>query len=874
MKQLPKKVFVAFKTHFDIGFTDLAKNVTDWYSKGMIQGALDVCRSSEDETEGRRYTWTVPAWCMDKTIKGIADANIKEETEHFLRSGQLVWHALPFTTHTEACGAEDFSRGLLIGRRLEKEYGREVHAAKMTDVPGHTWILPSILHKAGVTFLHLGCNDCSTSPDLPRLFWWEGPDGGRVLTYYSKGGYGSSLLPPDDWEYPYWLAMIHTGDNQGAQNAKFLQELFEEAERDLPGVPVQIGTLQDFGDAMLEAGIEFPVIRGDMSDTWIRGVGSTPQGVSLMRKLQSSLPNREAAVNLQRLMQLPVADTKSMEENAYEKLLLFGEHTWSIDTKVSILPPRAHGEPWGGFRFWGSGNLNRELFEELCKTDPDYLKLQESWEEQLDYLRSAKTSVLGLEEVSCAQIPSGEGFTVFGSLGVPCVCPVEIGHLLPKEKTYTCVLDEENNRYPVYELADGTLAADLPLPALGSAEFTFAEEAFSKQTIGRMEGQRAILENENLRLCLDSKSGMLTSFYDKQNDKEWVDTDAASGFGEYRYDIYSGEELLQYLKDYAYDLRDWGVNDLGKAGYPRTQPHLTFRPEMTDVHLENTTSAGVLIWKMQNKESAELYGDGEELEFVLSLGADATFADFSVKIHKKHPTPLLESGYLAFPLAAGNPEFRLNKLGCVLNPEEDILPDCNRDLYCVESWMAVEDGNCGFAVMPKDMPLLSFGEPGVLKFQPNPGKQKPVVMMQLFNNTWGTNFPQWSQGEMAFSYRLMPYAGEWNQAGVWQKAQAYRSQPFAAKGKGKIEDLLPEGLPDMLLSAWKRSEDQSGWILRVHDISGVSQTKRIKLSPKIGQVWNCRLTEQKQEPCVLQEQALAFESKPFEIHTFFIEGKK
>ena len=472
------------------------------------------------------------------------------------------------------------------------------------------------------------------------------------------------------------------------------------------------------------------------------------------------------------------------------------------------------------------------------------------------------------------QIPSGEGFTVFGSLGVPCVCPVEIGHLLPKEKTYTCVLDEENNRYPVYELADGTLAADLPLPALGSAEFTFAEEAFSKQTIGRMEGQRAILENENLRLCLDSKSGMLTSFYDKQNDKEWVDTDAASGFGEYRYDIYSGEELLQYLKDYAYDLRDWGVNDLGKAGYPRTQPHLTFRPEMTDVHLENTTSAGVLIWKMQNKESAELYGDGEELEFVLSLGADATFADFSVKIHKKHPTPLLESGYLAFPLAAGNPEFRLNKLGCVLNPEEDILPDCNRDLYCVESWMAVEDGNCGFAVMPKDMPLLSFGEPGVLKFQPNPGKQKPVVMMQLFNNTWGTNFPQWSQGEMAFSYRLMPYAGEWNQAGVWQKAQAYRSQPFAAKGKGKIEDLLPEGLPDMLLSAWKRSEDQSGWILRVHDISGVSQTKRIKLSPKIGQVWNCRLTEEKQEPCVLQEQALAFESKPFEIHTFFIEGKK
>ena len=95
MKQLPKKVFVAFKTHFDIGFTDLAKNVTDWYSKGMIQGALDVCRSSEDETEGRRYTWTVPAWCMDKTIKGIADANKKRRRNIFCAADSLYGMHFP-----------------------------------------------------------------------------------------------------------------------------------------------------------------------------------------------------------------------------------------------------------------------------------------------------------------------------------------------------------------------------------------------------------------------------------------------------------------------------------------------------------------------------------------------------------------------------------------------------------------------------------------------------------------------------------------------------------------------------------------------------------------------------------------------------------
>jgi hypothetical protein len=42
-----------------------------------------------------------------------------------------------------------------------------------------------MLKHAGVEFFHIGCNEGVASPDLPRLFWWEGPDGSRVLTMYS-----------------------------------------------------------------------------------------------------------------------------------------------------------------------------------------------------------------------------------------------------------------------------------------------------------------------------------------------------------------------------------------------------------------------------------------------------------------------------------------------------------------------------------------------------------------------------------------------------------------------------------------------------------------------------------------------------------------
>ena len=49
---------------------------------------------------------------------------------------------------------------------------------------------------------------------MPLLYWWQGPDGSRVLTFYSPD-YGTQLAPPPDWPYRTWLACLHTGDNHG-----------------------------------------------------------------------------------------------------------------------------------------------------------------------------------------------------------------------------------------------------------------------------------------------------------------------------------------------------------------------------------------------------------------------------------------------------------------------------------------------------------------------------------------------------------------------------------------------------------------------------------------------------------------------------------
>ena len=84
---------------------------------------------------------------------------------------------------------------------------------------------------------------------VPPLFWWEGPDGSRVLTAYSPE-YGTPLMPPANWPYKTWLAMIMTGDNQGPPTPQQVNDIRTKVAKELPGVKVKFGKLEDFSDAI------------------------------------------------------------------------------------------------------------------------------------------------------------------------------------------------------------------------------------------------------------------------------------------------------------------------------------------------------------------------------------------------------------------------------------------------------------------------------------------------------------------------------------------------------------------------------------------------------------------------------------------------
>jgi hypothetical protein len=55
-----REVVIVFKTHFDIGYTDLAVNVVQKYRTTMIDSALEVVDQNRDLPRAQQFVWTIP----------------------------------------------------------------------------------------------------------------------------------------------------------------------------------------------------------------------------------------------------------------------------------------------------------------------------------------------------------------------------------------------------------------------------------------------------------------------------------------------------------------------------------------------------------------------------------------------------------------------------------------------------------------------------------------------------------------------------------------------------------------------------------------------------------------------------------------------
>jgi alpha-mannosidase len=92
---------------------------------------------------------------------------------------------------------ESLVRQLLVGKRWYKQaYGVDVRIGWNPDSFGYTWQLPQIYKKSGIDyFVTQKMAWCDTNQLPFKFFWWESPDGSKVLTYFPHDYANDNLNP-------------------------------------------------------------------------------------------------------------------------------------------------------------------------------------------------------------------------------------------------------------------------------------------------------------------------------------------------------------------------------------------------------------------------------------------------------------------------------------------------------------------------------------------------------------------------------------------------------------------------------------------------------------------------------------------------------
>jgi alpha-mannosidase len=150
----------------------------------------------------------------------------------------------------------------------------------------------------------------------------------------------------------------------------------------------------------------------------------------------------------------------------------------------------------------------------------------------------------------------------------------------------------------------------------------------------------------------------------------------------------------------------------------------------------------------------------------------------------------------------------------------------------------------------------------------------------LRSPNWPT--PNSDHGHHEFTYRLVPHQGDWREANIVQFAQELNN-PLVLQHSpipnlpipNKQQSFLRVSAPNIVLSAFKRSQDHLGWIMRFYEAHGQATEAEIEISLDLLQVeniWECDLMEKKNSliPLVTGESnQFQVIFKPYEIKTFF-----
>jgi hypothetical protein len=808
LRLMPAKRWTLYwlpSVHTDVGYTDLQERALEIHRKNL-DAALAWTSTHRDFHFTAECALQVLSYLENRSPES-GDALVQA-----IRDGKIGWQALFANMLTGILDHETFARLVWPAGRLARERGLTFLSAQITDVPGQALTFPMLLAASGVKYLASGPNPERAAPLLPasggaegtaypQLYYWEGPDGSRVLHWrahhYGDGTrFGFDVGPDEmghrlsDWllnqpaflaqNWPYDTALLYGADWQ--DNALMREAIVtnvQEFARRFTFPRIVMGRPEDFfRDLERRYGTKIPVRRGDTGLYWEDGAASTAAELAAFRSAQlvaraSEIvalwddriePRDENAVARRRER----ADARTA---MWRDLLLFGEHTWGADESVAAPASRQTVAQW---------EYKKRFIDAGAAAAHDHLR----------------DGLLRLGRATRA----GRGRVVFnpGSWDRTDVVRVPGG----AAKSLTT----DGRELASVDLEDGdALVLFRDVPPIGYLALTEADRDTRPPAA---DGEALDAKAGGFTVQLDQASGAIKSLTGPDG-KERVKPSDWSGLNQLVY-ARGGEHSALWTSGDRDDLKN----------PPQLQLSQT---KLVRCRRERLPGIGVRLVVERALEGFPA------ITSTITLYDELPWVDIENRIVKT-ATVAKEALYIAFPFAFIKPAVDVEVPLGRMAVDRDQQPGSCRDWYCHAHWVWLHEGNDGVLWSGPDTPLFTLNDVfrGAWRRTIVPDG---TLFAYAMNNYWHTNYAASQGGPVTFRFRLSllapgdvaePVRRGWAACEPLYVSPSYTNEtpgPLIAKDRALF--YADKGV--MIVGA-KPADDGEGAIVKLLDVAGQARS--------------------------------------------------
>ncbi len=853
-------VLIVPHEHLDIGFTDYREKVAELQAQS-IDGVLDLLPKHPE------FRWTMDGSWVAKQYLSSRSPERGQQLFSAIRAGQIVLPPQFANQHTGVASLEGLARSLYYTHNLAKQEKLPVGAANITDVPSYSWSYASILHDAGVRYFAAASNSWRAPLMLQGRwnekspFYWEGPDGGRVLMWYSRAylQLASMLGVPPTTEavrdaLPVFLQAYSRSQYHSDSVILFGSQLentaLDRGQVTLPGEWAKKYAyprleFSTFKAAMTRIEGDFagtiPTYRGDFGPYWEDGFTSDAHATATHRGNQQRTLNAEVMATIPSLLHRELRPERDMLADAWLNENLFDEHTWTSVAATST----------------PEGAENRLQSRE---------KRTQTVRAQDDLTYSIERSFAQIESSLAPRDPS---LLIVNSL--PWQRSGWLDTDLPEGKE---IVDPQTRKPVLQEIVRRESGTELPgfggatnlvhylaedIPPVGLKLLAVVDKQTHVET-GRSAAEAVnVLENRFYRLTLDPQTGSIRSIWDKQLKRDVVDESGPYPFASYLY--VTGADDMPNNSLYRYG---------ATLPQPQIQVHAAAAGHIVNVRHGVDGESATLVSSAPNTPS---------IRTQILLPVDAKRIDIEILLTKQ-PTLRREAAYIAFPFKSEHPSFAYDSQNGWIDPRKDELAGGSREWYAAQHWAAVHDNRGSNAVISVDAPIVAFGDIVRGAWPSEFSPKSSTIFSWLMSNYWSTNFIASQGGEDRFRYSIVSGA-EFQPVALtrlgWEQMTPLESDSVAASSSPMTtlpESFLTLDNKNIALTTWKRAEDGDGSIIRLVNLSGKDQTLALRTPQlQLQTVERCSLLEDCSDPITAEKGTFGLAIHPFEIVTLRLHTK-